>query len=274
MSGTNLAEYHHLWLTALLILSGIKGCISAEASTPPICQKLLIPAYFTPGLLWEQMTTTNGAKVGFIVLNPASGVGSAPDASYQQVVDHAHKANIKVIGYVPTTYGTADQASLFQHITNYTRWYAVDGIFLDEVTIDMEYLGYYQALADQIHAAIPGGEVILNPGVVPNEAYMSIGDIVVIFEGSYSTYVSQIFPSWLTKYPSSKTAHLVYNTSQGNLNSAVQLAGQRYAGYLYVTNDVPPNPWNTLPSYWTNELSLVCASPPPTVIASLLHYAN
>ena len=36
------------------------------------------------------------------------------------------------------------------------------------------------------------------------------------------------------------------------------LSRQRNAGYVYVTPDDLPNPWDTLPSgsYWTHELSL------------------
>jgi hypothetical protein len=34
----------------------------------------------------------------------------------------------------------------------------------------------------------------------------------------------------------------------------------RNAGYLYVTNDTPPNPWDTLPPYWTNHAP-ICGLP-------------
>ena len=85
---------------------------------------------------------------------------------------------------------------------------------------------------------------------------MNVGDTVVVFEGAYSAYKNWAKPSWAGNYPASKFAHLVYATS-GNaaMKNAIKLSQQRNAGNIYVTNDVLPNPWDTLPSYWSSELN-------------------
>ena len=40
------------------------------------------------------------------------------------------------------------------------------------------------------------------------------------------------------------------------LDSAIKAIGNN-AGYIYITNDQLPNPWDTLPSYWAQEVSLI-----------------
>jgi hypothetical protein len=43
------------------------------------------------------------------------------------------------------------------------------------------------------------------------------------------------------------------------MQRAITLSKQRNAGWVYVTNDVLPNPWDTLPAdpYWTKELDRI-----------------
>lgn len=41
------------------------------------------------------------------------------------------------------------------------------------------------------------------------------------------------------------------------MNNAIELAVKRNAGTIYVTDDVLPNPWDTLPTYWTNKLTAI-----------------
>jgi hypothetical protein len=64
---------------------------------------------------------------------------------------------------------------------------------------------------------------------------------------------------WEYKYPADKFWHLIHNTSSSNLAKAISRAKSRNAGWIYVTPDKMPNPWDTLPtgSYWTNELNWV-----------------
>jgi len=43
------------------------------------------------------------------------------------------------------------------------------------------------------------------------------------------------------------------------MTQAIAWSKQRHAGWVYVTNDNLPNPWDTLPSdpYWSNELNAI-----------------
>jgi len=50
--------------------------------------------------------------------------------------------------------------------------------------------------------------------------------------------------------------------------NAIGLAQQRHAGYVYVTGGTGPQRYDSLPSYWSNEVSAIsaisaCASASP-----------
>lgn len=61
-------------------------------------------------------------------------------------------------------------------------------------------------------------------------------------------------------YPSSRLGELVY--SVGDINAArasLDLAAQDNAALVYTTNDkLNPNPWDTLPTYWSALVSEIC----------------
>jgi hypothetical protein len=129
----------------------------------------------------------------------------------------------------------------------------VDGIFLDEVSDDPLDLAYYQDLANYIRAK-SGSFIMINPGTVPDEQYMDVADVVVVFENTYSVYEGATFPAWIDNYPSYRFQHMVYNVTETQFPSAWQKALNHNVGYVYFTDDVLPNPWNSLPSYWDTEV--------------------
>ena len=229
------------------------------AKSPPasavLCQKMFIPAYFYPGSLWTQ-ATAGAPIVDVMIMNPASGPGTSQNSDYVTAVNNAKAAGIKVIGYVHTSYGARDINVVKGEVDLYKQWYGVSGVFLDEVSSGAAALPYYQNVSAYIRST-NGTYVALNPGVVPDQGYITLGDTTVIFEGTYNTYKTWSAPSWVTSYPASKFTHLVYATStKNNMKSAITRSKNNRAGYVYVTNDVLPNPWDTLPSaYWSAELT-------------------
>src|SRR4029077_15679404 len=114
----------------------------------------------------------------------------------------------------------------------------------------------YQDIANTVHAT-PGAKVMLNPGTNVPEGYAQIGDIINIFEGTPSAYSSYIPPSWTANYARSKVAHLIYGASASSMTTVLAQSVSRGAGYIYITNDTLPNPWDTLPSYWTTEVAQI-----------------
>jgi hypothetical protein len=87
---------------------------------------------------------------------------------------------------------------------------------------------------------------------------MSIANVVMVFEGSYSSYLSDQVPSWVSQYSPSQFAHVLYDMPQSDFASALNLSRERRAGHLYVTDlSGSGNPYGALPSYWSQEASAV-----------------
>lgn len=251
-------------VVTVLLVSGLPlwSTPKSQAASSVSCQRLSIPAYFYPGPLWDQ-AIAGSPIVGIMTMNPASGPGAASNPDYVAAVKKAQSAIIRVIGYVHTSYGTRPLADVEAEIDKYKAWYHVNGIFVDEVSSNARDLPYYQKLAYYIRATNVR-LVMLNPGTVPDHGYMKAGDIVVVFEGNYSSYLLlPPLPRWVSSYSPHRFSHLIYGvpsdpgapTMSAAMTQVIDLSRQRNAGHVYVTNDDLPNPWDTLPTYWSKELS-------------------
>lgn len=257
-----------LLATALAVVSIVGfliGSATVGLAAPPgtACPQIAVPSYFQPGALWDRATTGSVPSAGILIANPNSGVGTSKSSAYVAAVTRAKAAGTRVLGYVYTSYGARSVATVEAEIARYQSWYGITDIFFDEVSASATRLPYYLTLANYVHATT-GSIVMLNPGIVPDQGYLGIGDIVVTFEGNYNTYVNAVSPSWVNNYPANKFQSIVYGVSATNLPNAMNLARSRNVGWVYVTNDNLPNPYDSLPSYWSQEVGLVasCASTP------------
>jgi hypothetical protein len=221
-----------------------------------VTQKMLIPAYFDPTAfpaLWTQMA---GAPPGsVIVMNPASGPGSSSNPAYVSAVAALQAAGMKVVGYVDTNFGAVSSGTAETQVTDYKTWYAVDGIFFDRTSILIADETYYTTLATFVRSTT-GTLVVLNCGGIPDVGYMSIGDIVVIFEDTYANYVSYTPPGFASG-DTAKVANLVHTTTSAELQNAMYLSVVTFASWIYVTNDTLPNPYDTLPSFRSAEIAFI-----------------
>jgi hypothetical protein len=246
------------------LLTSFGGLTAVSASGPPVshasasCEELAVPAYFSPGPAWVQLDQSKPVPSTLVVDISGRGAGNSANATFRAAIDSARTAGIKVLGYIATAYATRPTSVVENNVRDYKSWYGVNDIFLDEVTPTTEQLPYYQNLATYIHRLSPGSQVWLNPGTYPSEEYMSVGNVVMVFEGTYATYLSLQVPSWVDSYPASKFAHTIYDTSGSQLANAFRLAKSRHAGYIYVTDGSGSDPYSSLPSYWSNEDAREC----------------
>lgn len=238
-----------LLLAVVAVLCG--GRVPALAAG---AQSIAVPSYFYPGSLWDRLGASL-PEARLAVINPASGPGEAPNPDYASQVRESRAAGLTVLGYVHTSYAARSGDEVRAEIDRYYDWYGVDGIFLDEASTRCADQPYYAGLYDHIKAR--GGLVVINPGTQTSECYMSAADIVVNFEGSHASYVEGYSaPEWVYGYPPERFWHLVYAApGEGEVLEAVYLSKRRNAGWVYVTPDVLPNPWDTLPgpAYWEAE---------------------
>jgi Spherulation-specific family 4 len=235
--------------------SRVVSTASSLISSP--CQNVVVPAYFYPGGGWTRATDSNPVPRIMILDISGTGAGSAPERKYQTAVKQAQAAGITVMGYSDTNYTQRAPADIEADVRNYKAWYSVTDIFLDQVSSGRGQLGYYRNLSRYIHGVNPGSAVMLNPGTYPDPRYMSVGDILLVFENTYASYLSLQVPSWVRRYPATRFAHVIYATSASQLPNAMSLARQRHAGFVYVTNGTGLERYNSLPSYWSREDAII-----------------
>lgn len=241
-------------LIAILLLTAFPSAQGAAQTS----QKIAIPSYFYPGAYWTQLIS-GAPTVGLAIINPSNGPGRKADSNYKQVVQSAKAAGIKVLGYVYTKYGSRSAKTVKAEIDKYYTWYGVDGIFFDEASDNCSKLSYYQGLYNYVKRRGAQNLVVLNPGINTEECYVNASDILITFEDDFAAYLGWSPSGWEYNYPASRFWHLVLNTSYADMPQAVALSKTRNAGWIYVTSDALPNPWDTLPAnpYWSDELDLV-----------------
>jgi Spherulation-specific family 4 len=252
------------WWLALLVSAATTaaGCSAADspaAATVRYCGQLVLPAYFYSSSIWAQASDSKPPPSDIILDISGIGAGSDPLPHFRAVVRQARARGITVLGYISTVDGQRPAAQVETEVRNYKAWYGVTDIFLDRVSGQQQQVAYYRQLASYIHQYDTGSSVWLNPGDFPARAYMSIGNVVMVFEGTYAQYLTFQVPSWTYRYPASKFAHTIYATPGSSLSNALTLAAHRQAGHVYITDGSGANPYAGLPSYWSYEVSAASA---------------
>ncbi len=251
-------------LLSFVALAFVMSASPRRASALVSGQHLAIPSYFNPdpagcttNCYWVQLDS-GAPTVGIAIINPNSGPGKTLDQNYVNTTRTAQAKGITVLGYVHTSYGRRNGSQVKGEIDKYYNWYGVDGIFFDEASNDCAKQSYYLNLYNYVKGK--GGKAvdIINPGINTPECYITAADIIVNFEDNYTNYQMWAPSGWEFNYPASRFWQLVIGATDSQLSNAISLSKNRNAGWIYVTNDTLPNPWDTLPAnpYWSNELTL------------------
>src|SRR4051812_25332655 len=121
----------------------------------------LVPAYFYPtwwrGSPWDDLNAAASRIPIEAIMNPASGPGPGANPDYRVAVGALQASGGRVIGYVPTGYGSRPAAEVIADVRAYLQWYDVDGIFLDEMGNqlgDLDYTAVYaciKAMGGDLH---------------------------------------------------------------------------------------------------------------------------
>jgi chitodextrinase len=280
---------------ALPSSGAVSGADTGQPANSNLAQQLAVPAYIDPTAnpgAWAQLDGSQPGTVGIVVANVDSGPDSAPVPAWASAIHLAHAAGSKVLGYVDTGYlgspitgqpnGLLTRSGLTglgawlpQAEADVNAWYQfygsdLGGIFFDEganqcgpTPSSTLYSDDYAALSSYVKQAHPGALTALNAGTAVPQCFQNSADVLVTFEGSYGDYTgSPVSPteayqplSWSPVDPN-KIWHIVYGaTTQNQMENVMALSKSRNAGYVYVTNDVPANPYDTLPPapYWSDE---------------------
>ncbi|MFD6421389.1 spherulation-specific family 4 protein [Streptomyces sp. NPDC060198] len=212
---------------------------------------LLVPLYVHPAEdpgAWHRLITAADLTYG-VVLNPASGPGTAPDPAFAAAAEALRAAGALLLGYVDTDYGTRDPDLVLAEFRLHREWYGVDGCFLDQVTSTSVDLPACRRLVRRVRRA-GARAVVLNPGVQPAPGYTRLADLTVTFEGPWSTYVSAFTRPPKAgkpgKEPADRLCHLVYGVPEALVPLAVRTAAERGAAVCGPVTGELPNPWAAL----------------------------
>lgn len=236
-------------------------------STTCLGQILAVPSYVQPGdAVWAQWQ--NPKSVGIMIVNLNNGDDTKFYPDVLAAVQQAQKKGISVLAYTYTGYGTRNPNLVKSKVKAVFDNYHIDGIFFDEVPTDCEAtssyakdnLEYYRQLTDYARTFDGPDITVLNPGTQPPTdcGWMSITNILLTFEdATYATYRdSYVDYAWTHIYGRERFWHLIYSVAgEREMKKTLELARQRRAGWVYVTDDGPDgNPWDDVPSYWAAEV--------------------
>jgi hypothetical protein len=191
--------------------------------------------------------------VGVIaIVNPNNGPGSAASSDYTSGIAGLTGAGIKVIGYVATGYASRAATAVKADIDHWEAFYPgqVTGIFFDEQSNQAGDVAHYRDLSQ--YAKAQGlSFTVGNPGTDTAEGYIGALDTMLIYESAGLPSAGQM-GGWHSKYPSSNFGIIPYATS---LDPAFVRNDRQYVGYIYLQNDNLPNPWDSVPSYFSDLLA-------------------
>jgi hypothetical protein len=241
--------------------------IAQRTTTAPEL-RVLVPAYFYPvaNSPWSRLSTAAATHPGRIAAigNPFNGPGLALDPAYAAVFADFRASGGTLLGYVYTSYATRPLAEVLADIDTWVLWYPLDGIFVDEMANQAGASeAYYRALYHHARSKIPLATVIGNPGKSTSPSYLQwnrlpVASAVCIFEGG-SGFATWHADPWVFTRPRQEFYALPYQTSSSGWQATVDHAFAEHCGWLYVTDDVLPNPWDTLPAYFEALAAYVAA---------------
>ncbi len=268
-------------LALMLVLSTVSAnSYHAKAATPTAATGIIVPLYTYPGSAWTTLVQTKNANPAVpvvAIINPNSGPGVSSDTNYVTGIRNLQAANIVVLGYVYTGYGSRSTSAVEADINSYSSWYHVNGIFFDEMSNKDGYQGYYSNLNNYVKS-IGMAFTVGNPGADTLPSYIGTVDNIIIYENAGLPPLSYL-GGWHTSYDKKNFSFLSY--ADPSLDTSYVASASSGAGYVYITNDNLPNPWDTLPPYFGSLVSAVgvadsgsSAGPPPAHYTVTVKSAN
>lgn len=246
-------------LVAILILFTTPALAQYHMASAASSTGIMIPLYSYPGTYWTQVIQAKNAHPSVpivVIINPNNGPGSSIDSNYVSGIQQLQAAGITVLGYVYTSYGARSASSIESDIHSYSSWYHVNGINFDEMANTAGYENYYSNLSS--YAKSLGMTMTVgNPGTSTLASYVGTVDVLDIYESAGLPLLSDLQSSTFNgAYAKSSFAFIAFGVSSLPSQSTITSYSDD-VGYLYLTNDVLPNPYDTVPSYLSTEVGLL-----------------
>ncbi len=247
--------------------------IAAEPQLQILCPLYQYPQWYNAVefRFWDKIADDSDQVPITVIINPASGPGGGPpNPDYEQGLAVLRSGSqVTILGYVDTNRGERLLDEVKADIDLYAHHFEIDGIFFDQVASGPKELTYYKELYAYVKAANfrANKTVVINPGNQIYERYFSLPvcDTAVIFEnhGSDETTglpdlssIQAARETYLQKYPRTKFGMLIHSVPDvERMKTLLDLAVVSNIGYIYVTDDTLPNPWDQIPKFWDETVN-------------------
>lgn len=244
----------------------IQNLPDEELPPPPVAVPptgTLVPLYTYPimagGLAptWKAVIdakTAHPTVPVIAVVNPSSGPGTKLIAAYVTGIAALKRAGIVVLGYVPTTYGARASISVQADIDKYRAWYPeCGGIFFDEQANTVGLEKYYADLSAHARSkSLP--YTVGNPGTDTLPSYVGTVDLILVHEtAGLPTKVSP----WRAGFDKKNFGMISYAVKTLDPVAIAKTKATANIAYLYVTDDVMQNPYDSVPPYFADLLGLL-----------------
>lgn len=240
-------------LIFVIVISTVN--ISAVRAEKKTTTGVIVPLYVQPdSMYWN---TTIDAKKShpnvpiILIINPNSGPrapNSALTRGYVALVQKLQAAGIMVLGYTATDYGRTDLTQLYLDIQSYKLIYHVNGMLFDEMPSVPGKEGYFKSLNDYTKSQNLTFTVG-NPGTNVSQSYIGTLDNLVIYEHA-GLPSPDYLDGWHLNYNKKNFSIQAYGVD--SIDQSFITEAKRYVDYIYITNGSLPNPWNTLPPYFSD----------------------
>src|SRR2546427_9765989 len=241
--------------------------LSSSTTTSISSTGIVIPLYSDPSTTWDGVVQDKLAHPSVpivAIINPSNGPGTSKDTNYVSGIQKLQSAGIIVLGYVPTSYGNRSTSLVEDDINSYKNWYNVNGIKFDQMSTNATLVNYYSNLTNYTKS-LGMTLTVGNPGRDTIPGYIGTVDFLSIYEGSGLPSIA-FLGGWHTGYPKSNFAIVAFGVS--SLNSSNIAKVSNYVGHIYITDDVLPNPYDTIPAYFGNLLAYLDPSAPQNLQAA------
>lgn len=238
-----------------------------RAQPPAQRPGIVIPAYADPNQgtgIWRGAVWAAGRLPGrlIVIANPDSGPGAARQPEYTTWIAAVRERRGRVIGYVATGYGRRPASAVLADVARWYRFYPMlSGIFFDEVAGTKAGIGHYRRLSAALARDHPGALVVENPGAATLPGYLRApahpgADIVCTFEDT-TGFASWTARRWTARYAAGRVLVIPIDIPASRLAATLTRAQRQRAGWVYVTDDTLPNPYDRLPTYWRQEVTTI-----------------
>ena len=251
------------------IMLGINGFSSENIDNNAKMKQSVIAATYTypdgKNLFWDDILALGKDKIPYVLINPDNGAGKKIEMNYVTQIKKNKEAGIKNIAYISTNYQKRNIEKVKDEVDRYLEFYGrdnINGFFFDEIASDtLKQVNYMKEIFDYVKGKSKSNLVIANPGAPITDTISPYADIFVTSEVSANVYINK-FEKPKSDFEKNKVNakhiwHIVHSANPKEYARIIRLSRERNAGWLMITDDVMPNPYDREPSRFMEMVNMI-----------------